>query len=181
MYAIFYLAGEGDSFSIEVRLPEVLTLIVLNVGNEAFTLNIELILLDPRLPVLTLAIPGHLLSMLSHGRYSVLILKVVMDLGPGPHLLDPFQGRHRCVFLRPFHLIFVFLVRVEGREGLTCLLELLGAHVLQEVAHGLGPDQLVVGPLAHTLVVKEVVVEAMLQGHVLIVDLLYWLLPELIV
>ena len=58
--------GLKSRFSdIKFVIPEVLALVVLNLCNDAITLNVHLILLDPRLPVLAFAVPGHPLLMLA--------------------------------------------------------------------------------------------------------------------
>ena len=89
---------EGRAGSlVKSGVPEMLTLIVLNLWYDSVSLDVHFILLNPGLPVFPLSISRHLFFMLTNHISPFLIGKIVRDFTPDFDLLNPLRCGMRCL------------------------------------------------------------------------------------
>ena len=99
-----------------------LALVVLDLRDNTITFNVHLIFLDPRLPVLALAVPSHALLVLTDHRCFFVIVEVVSNLTPH---LDVLQASCRTLSRPLLHPLYLFKV-LRMRYFLVGFLQLLG-------------------------------------------------------
>ena len=153
---------------VETRIPEVLTLVVLDFGEETAPIHVEIVLLNPGLPVLPLSVTGQALFV---GFDTCLFLLLCEPIGSdfAPHL-DLAQSLSGFFSQVVFHLLDVLRVFVLLLDWLIRFLDLLRGQVDQEFAHNFGPDELVACLCSHRLVLQVVIIESVRDGQVLVVD-----------